>query len=514
MIVLYHQNNRVTKVVSNHNESVAVEEHLSIAGVLMILAHQFPLDPIVWCHQLLENSLNVDKIATLFHHNKMMLSFRPKSNNFFDNSIGYAEESLFINVNKKVSYPTWQMSSYVGVIHATVLNAIGDKIVCEPDLDYYLSSLAKLCMPLGLLCYSEPQLLKSVEIIDLPNTASIFTLFRFVKQHYKTRWVFLLALNLFLYERKILLFPFISALFFKRRFNNKINIDEIVIQSSRAIIDKGTIDVIIPTIGRKEYLYDVLKDFSKQSLLPQKIIIVEQNPEPFSKSELDYVATEKWPFEIQHIFTHQAGACNARNLALSQTKSEWVFLADDDNRFDTDLLKEVFKKIKKYGCKVVTTYYPQKGERKSHHKVIQWPTFGAGNSFLKSTILQHVKFNMALEFGYGEDSDFGMQLRNLGYDVLFLPKPSILHLKAPVGGFRTKPILKWHEEVIQPKPSPTVMLYLITHNTKQQILGYKTVLFFKFYKHQKIWNPFQYFAVFNKQWKQSVYWANQLKIDT
>ena len=514
MIVVCHQNNRVVKVVSVHNELILFDMDSSIAAVLMTLAHQFPEELIVWCHQLLENSLNIDGIATLFHHDKMMLSYCVSPTSFLGNRIGFVEESPFIKVNKKVSYPTWQMSSYVGVIHASVLNAIGDKIVCDSDFDYYLSSLAKLCMPLGLLCYSEPQLLKSVEIIDSPATASSFTLFRFVKQHYKMRWVFLLALNLLLYERKILFYPFISALFSKRRFNNKINIDDIVVQSSRVITDKGTIDVIIPTIGRSNYLYDVLKDFSKQSLLPQKIIIVEQNPEPFSKSELDYIETEKWPFEIHHIFTHQAGACNARNLALSQTISEWVFLADDDNRFDADLLKEVFQKIKKYGCKVVTTYYPQKGERKSHHKVIQWPTFGAGNSFLKRTILQHVKFNLALEFGYGEDSDFGMQLRNQGNDVLFLPEPSILHLKASVGGFRTKPILKWHDQLIQPKPSPTVMLYLITHNTKQQILGYKTVLFFKYYKHQKSRNPFQYFAVFNKQWNQSVYWANQLKIDS
>ena len=514
MILVYHLGNKITEVVSMDNHKIKFDCTGPISAGLIQLAAVFPDVKIVWCHSNYKEYLALEKINILHHHHKMMLSFRPKSNNFFDNSIGYIEESLFINVNKKVSYPTWQMSSYVGVIHASVLNAISDKIVCNSDFDYYLSSLAKLCMPLGLLCYSEPQLLKSVEIIDLPATASSFTLFRFVKQHYKMRWVFLLALNLLLYERKILFYPFISALFFIRRFNNEINIDDIVVQSSRVITDKRTIDVIIPTIGRSTYLYDVLKDFSKQSLLPQKIIIVEQNPKPFSKSELDYIETEKWPFEIHHIFTHQAGACNARNLALSQTASEWVFLADDDNRFDADLLKEVFQKIKKYGCKVVTTYYPQKGERKSHHKVIQWPTFGAGNSFLKRTILQHVKFNLALEFGYGEDSDFGMQLRNQGYDVLFLPAPSILHLKAPVGGFRTKPILKWHDQIIQPKPSPTVMLYLITHNTIQQILGYKTVLFFKYYKHQKSRNPFQYFTVFNKQWNQSVYWANQLKIDS
>jgi GT2 family glycosyltransferase len=30
-----------------------------------------------------------------------------------------------------------------------------------------------------------------------------------------------------------------------------------------------------------------------------------------------------------------------------------------------------------------------------------------------------------------EDNDFGMQLRNQGVDVLYLPEPKILHLKAP-----------------------------------------------------------------------------------
>lgn len=512
MIIVYHQNNLVTKVVSPNNELVAVDVHSSIASVLVTLSYQFPQESIVWCHELLGNSLNIEGIATLFHHNKMMLSFRPNSDNFFGNSIGYAEESLFINVNKKVSYPTWQMSGYVGVIHASVLNAIGDKIAFDIDLDYYLSSLAKLCMPLGLLCYSEPKLLKSLEKMDSLVKASHFTLFRFVKQHYKMRWVFLLALNLLLYERKMLFFPFLAAFFYKRRFNNEINLDEIVVQSSKVTIDKGTLDVVIPTIGRKAYLYDVLKDFAKQSILPQQIIIVEQNPEPSSKSALDYLINEKWPFQIKHIFTHQAGACNARNVALSQTTSEWVFLADDDNRFEANLIKEIFQKIQKYGSLIATTCYLQSGENNSHHKIIQWPTFGAGNSFLKKIVLKDVKFRMAFEFGYGEDSDFGMQLRNQGHDVLFLPEPSIAHLKAPIGGFRTIPILQWHHEVIQPKPSPTVMLYLITHNTKQQIFGYKTVLFFKFYKHQKIRNPFRYLIVFRKQWKQSVYWANKLKI--
>jgi GT2 family glycosyltransferase len=219
---------------------------------------------------------------------------------------------------------------------------------------------------------------------------------------------------------------------------------------------------------------------------------------------------EKWPFEIQHIFIHQAGACNARNLALKQTQSEWVFLADDDNRFEATLLSDIFEKIKQYGNPVVTTSYPQKSESKKYQKVIQWPTFGAGNSFVRRDLLDEVRFNPAFEFGYGEDGDFGMQLRNLGYDVLYLPEPEILHLKAPVGGFRTQPVLRWHNDSIQPKPSPTIMLYQILHNTKAQTNSYKTILFFKYYKFQKIKNPMHYYNHFQKQWERSVFWANAL----
>lgn len=118
---------------------------------------------------------------------------------------------------------------------------------------------------------------------------------------------------------------------------------------------------------------------------------------------------------------------------------------------------------------------------------------------------------MGLEFGYGEDFDFGMQLRKLGEDVLYLPTPEIIHLKAPIGGFRTKPVLPWHAELVQPKPSPTVLLSILTHNTKEQLLGYKTTLFIKYYKFQNIKNPFRYYRFFKTQWGRSVFWANELK---
>jgi GT2 family glycosyltransferase len=510
LIIVYHINIKIIGVVTADNQKIEFDYQGTIAGGLQKIAKQFPDKKIVWCHSAAKEQLDLESIKTLFHHDKMMLSFSSTQHNFFDHRIGYVEESLFINVNKKVSYPTWQMSSVVGIVHASVINAIKDKVFCDSNFDYYLNSIGKIAMPLGLLCYSEPRLLKAGEFKNT-NKASIYTLFRFVKQHYKMQWVFLLLLNLGLYERKFPLLPLLFSFFYKDRKNNAISLDSIIIESSRKVIDKSTVDVIIPTIGRKDYLYDVLKDFSLQTLLPNKIIIVEQNPERGSKSELDYIEIEKWPFKIEHFFIHQAGACNARNLALNQVESEWVFFADDDIRIADDFIYKTFLNIAKFGNKAVSINCLQKGEKQFFKNVFQWRSFGSGCSFVAKTILNDCTFNMGYEFGFGEDSDFGMQLRNQGCDVLYLPEPEIIHLKASIGGFRTKPALLWQLESIQPKPSPTVMLYIILNNTKEQLSGYKTTLFFKYYKYQKIKNPIMYFFYFDKQWNQSLFWANQLK---
>jgi GT2 family glycosyltransferase len=504
-------NSKITAVVTGDNQTVAFDFKSTIADGLHVLAQQFPDEVVIWCEVSVKEQLNLEAIPALLHHNKIMLSYAASDFAFLGRRIGYVEESLFINTNKKVCYPTWQMSSLVGVVHSSVLIAVQDKIMKETDFDYYLNSMAKVAIPLGLLCYSEPQLLKQQQRIE-GQQASIHTLFRFVKQHYKTRWIFLLFLNLMIHERSFPLLPLISSFFYKTRKNNTINLEGITVVSSKKVVDTATIDVIIPTIGRANYLYDVLIDFSKQTVLPHKIIIVEQNPEPLSKSELHYIVEEKWPFIIQHFFIHQSGACNARNLALDQTESEWVFLADDDIRIRQDFIQGAFETIKQLGTNVVSVSCLQKEEKQTFGTVLQWGSFGSGCSIVASGAINKTRFNLGYEFGYGEDSDFGMQLRNNGNDVLYLPSPEILHLKAPIGGFRTKPVLPWHQDKVQPKPSPTVMLYILLNNTKEQRLGYKTTLFFKYYRYQKIKNPYRYFIQFQKQWNQSVFWANHLKI--
>lgn len=510
MIVVFHSNNRIIEIVSIENQSIDFDKNDTIAAGIYKLATLFPTKKIVWCHRDAKQNMNLETINSVFHHKKMLLSFCPNQSDYFFGKIGYADESPYIKINKEVTFSTWQMSSWVGVIHAETLVAVSKEIPLDKDFDFYLCSIAKLVMPLGVECFSEPSLVKNTKNHTFKK-ADNFTLFRFIKQHYRSRWVFLLLFNLIIYERKFPVLPFLFSLFYKRRSNKKLKLETIKVQSSRKLVFSKTIDVLIPTIGRKEFLKDFLTDLSVQTHLPTTVIIVEQNPEKDSESELDYLKNESWPFEIKHIFTHQAGACNARNLALKEINSEWVFFADDDIRIEPTFLETALEKCTTFGAKIVSFSCLQKGQSKIYNFVFQWVTFGSGCSLVLSDCLKDCEFGMGYEFGYGEDGDFGMQLRNKGFDILYLPEPEILHLKAQIGGFRTKPQLQWQNESVQPKPSPTIFLYFSLHYTKEQILGYKTILFLKNYNFKTFINPNRYIKTMNEQWKVSEYWADKLK---
>lgn len=505
MIIVYHDNYKVTEIVNSGEKLTA-----RISDLLFKIAENNPNEFIVWCEESVRGALNIEIIPAIFHHNKIMASFSPSRENYLTDIVGYIDESLFVKPNKSVSFPTWQMSSLVGGVHASVLNAVNGKIKPNKDFDYFLNSISKIALNLGILCYSNPNFLKhKIENVKT-KTADISQVFCFVKEHYRSRWMFLLLLNIFLYERQILLFPAIKSIRKRQIKLDQNNFSAISMNSTKNILSNKTIDVLIPTIGRKDPLFNFLKDLSSQALLPENVIIVEQNPEEGSVSSLDYIDSEQWPFKIIHVFTNKSGVCNARNIALEKLQSDWVFFADDDIRIEPDFFEAAFENISKSGNEAFTFNCLQANEKSSSDIIFQWQTFGSGCSFVKKEALKNVKFDMAYEFGFGEDADYGMQLRNKGYDILFLPEPKILHLKAPIGGFRTKFKFAWENEKIQPKPSPTVMHFKKSYLSKEQLACFKTILFFKYYKLQKIKNPFSYYKMFQKQWEQSDNWSNKL----
>lgn len=509
MIVVIHNTKIVTQIVITDGNHLGLLEK-SIGVTLFDLAKQYPEEVLAWCDERVYACFDAHMASTLLHHDKMILSFNPNKNEYISTRFGYVDHASILSIPKSVSFFTWQVSVTVGVVKSSLLNALNELVPNKNEsFDYLLQSLTKRAMSNGLFCYSEPKLLnRSIDFNQ--ESSSDYILFRFVKQHKSLKWLFVLFFNILIYEKRLSVLPLIYGLFFTtRKWNNKY-LDTVEVCSKKKVVSTGEIDVIVPTIGRPGHVYNVLSDLRNQTHLPVKVIIVEQNPTPDSNSQLNFLTQETWPFIIDHTFTHQLGACNARNIALSKVASEWVFMCDDDNRFEATLIEKVFTNIKQYGVEVLSTAYPQVNECVDYTTIHQTTIFGSGNSFVKSSYLKQVQFDATYEFCYGEDFDFGMQLRKVGADVVYFPNPAITHLKAPMGGFRIKPVFKWSQDVIQPIPSPTILLNYLKYRTTEQGNAHRTIFYFKKWRKKVFQNPFVFLKVANLHWNSSKKWSEKI----
>lgn len=427
------------------------------------------------------------------------------NSNIFNDDLGYIDDKPFMNINTEVVYPTWIKGTELVYIHASLVCQIDGKVATNNSFLYWINSVGKLAQPLGVLSYQMP-LNKNTE------TLSTKDLYQFVGQHYKKRWIFLLLLNHLLYEKRFPLVAFVKSLSYKK-IDIEINFEDL--GEETVFLDREPLayDVVIPTMGRPDFIYDVLRDLNSQEYLPANVIIIEQNPDINSTTELDHILNTSWQFKIIHQFTHKTGACNARNEALALRVSSWVLFFDDDVRIETDFIKRANDFVALSITKCVTFSCLQKGEVEQERRKTQWSTFGSGCSLVHTSIIDACAFDVALEHGYGEDADYGMQIRNLGYDVLYAPDIKMLHLKAPVGGFRKPHVFPWKTDAIQPKPSPQIMYHRLKNTTEKQLKGYRLVLFIKFYRQYSIKNPITYLSYFNKAWKSSLFWAKKLPLN-
>jgi glycosyltransferase involved in cell wall biosynthesis len=513
MIVILHKNNKVVDVFDCKSKKAIQVTNSELVTAFFEIAKQFKDRLIIWCVDYLKDFIDYKEFSYLFQHKLIMASYNLSESFYIDEQIGYVESSPFIKINRKAKYPTWLMSSSIGGINSNVLCCFNQNDYRNETFDYVLNSIAKRGISNGLFCYSSPKLLNTHPESFQTIKTSKCQLFKFIRQHYKGRWAFLTLFNSCVYEKRLFLLPFITSYFNTKKLNNPV-FKNIKVTSKIKDNRDFNIDVVIPTIGRRQYLYDVLKDLSNQTLLPKNVIVIEQNTEIGSATELNFIKDESWPFKINHKFINQTGACNARNLALSLIESDWIFMADDDIRFENEILEIALKEITTFGLSAATLSCLRKGDKEMRTNTMQWNTFGSGCSIISNQVASKIRFDIAYEHGFGEDGDFGMQIRNLGYDIGYIPKCNILHLKAPLGGFRTIITQPWDKDKIQPKPSPTIMLFNLKNQSFFQINGYKTILFFKYFKLQNNKNPFSYFFQMKKRWKKSIFLANQLKIKT
>ncbi|MCP9198299.1 glycosyltransferase family 2 protein [Gramella sp. GC03-9] len=499
MIYLIHQEGKIFDKVFREGKELSIKCD-SLVEAFWELAQNYPEEILVWIEKRQFDKLNRTYFKELFAHHNIMVSFAIRTR-YFSDDMGYVDQLPFINPKPNVKYPTWLMSTDVGGIFGKTAIKFRQLLRVQKSFGYLINSMAKIGQQNSLFCYSDPGLVNQENSEKLEFQASNAELFTFVGQHYKKEWLWVLSHCLKKYEKEISFRNLIAGLSVKSLFQKNIDLDEVELKD-KLEIDQEDLDVVIPSLGRAKHVHQVLKDLKEQTIPPTNVIIVEQNPDTSAETEL-YFINNDWPFKIIHKFIHQSGACNARNIALKEVSSKWVFLADDDIRLPADILERSVGELHRLQVDALNLACLQPGEEVVFRNIKQWGAFGSGTSIVRSSLARQCAFDEVLEFGFGEDLDFGLQLRDKGCDIIFHPGLRFTHLKAERGGFRSTGINEWETKDVEPKPSPTMMYLIKKHYTPEMIRGYKASLFLKFYRKQSVRNPIKYYRFMQERWTRS-----------
>lgn len=218
------------------------------------------------------------------------------------------------------------------------------------------------------------------------------------------------------------------------------------------------LSIIIPTLGRKQELFNTINDLSQQKLPKDlwEVIVVLQNQPDLNA----FIAQNKeWGIQLKVLFSQAPNASLARNIGLLESNGEIVLFLDDDleinnpdflthhiNAYKNRQISGVFGQVTDPGVPTRSTRH-----KWSYKKHVGWMFFppnydkeclldngGAGNlSVIKDMAIKVGGMDYAYEKGaHREESDFCLRLTQQFGKILFEPRATVVHLGAAQGGCR------------------------------------------------------------------------------
>lgn len=216
--------------------------------------------------------------------------------------------------------------------------------------------------------------------------------------------------------------------------------------------------IIIPTFNRGEIAVHTLKALQNQSQKDFKVIVVDQSEAIFN--ELKDFTTRSYLYQYLHI--ELPSLPNARNVGIANTDTEFAIFLDDDCIPDGHLVESygaIFNEIDPITVLVagrvieegsnifreradlvggfVTKYGKTlKNFDTDRSGLCEWAP--GGNFGVRTSAYSEVGGFDINYIGTAvmEDSDFGYAIRSYGYQVMYDPRPSMVHLRIPSGGLR------------------------------------------------------------------------------
>jgi len=229
------------------------------------------------------------------------------------------------------------------------------------------------------------------------------------------------------------------------------------------------VSLVIPTIGRGGLLLKTLSYFLLSDYHDFEIVVVDQTPDP-DDSVIKYMLKNR--DKIKYIHIDKPGLPNARNVGISEAQGDIIVFVDDDVIPISGLISAHVdaykgraggnvvsvagrvlppgelpqnveknpKKIAKIKCLGLLIYdnFDSDVPSPAHH------ARGCNVSFKREFLIEAGGFDT----GFGgsahmEETDISLRVRKLGYEMVFSPEASLVHLLEPVGGCRPKNMKGW-----------------------------------------------------------------------
>lgn len=114
-------------------------------------------------------------------------------------------------------------------------------------------------------------------------------------------------------------------------------------------MDSNFVSIIIPTYCPGQYIYDCLDSLAKQTLSYASfeiIIVLNGCKAPYEESLKKYIRDNMRDMDISVVQTDRAGVSNARNMALSIAKGNYICFLDDDDYISTNYLVRLLEKVR------------------------------------------------------------------------------------------------------------------------------------------------------------------------
>ncbi len=387
-------------------------------------------------------------------------------------SLGIVDRTspFLIPTDECETYPSWLVSAIAGVCHASIIRA-SRGLVESKSIVKTLLLIGRAGTSSGLCCYSDARLFSQksapcdLAVRDQMSTGELAGL---VKQLYGTRSLLFWLVGIIIKLHRLPVVGLVKAVS-KRSPQMYVDLSRQHQNLNHSISSTAdSVEVIIPTLGRPDYLLGAIQCMANQDHPPVRISVVIQDSENEGLHYPDLSDQQCWPFELSIHMVPWIGVCRARNLVIDQLTADWVVFLDDDIRAPRDYLSYLIGVGRSYGVEAVNAFPVEKNlihKQLDSKPPYPWISFASGVALCSRSLVESTTgFDENMEGIPVEDYEYGVRIRRHGSHVLLTSESKVIHLAARSGGFRSESFPYYST----PKNVPRSLLPLIYSLSKYQ----------------------------------------------